>query len=249
MRIRPAKIVSGGQTGVDRAALDAAIALGIPHGGWCPRGRLAEDGRIPDSYQLLEADWPEYHVRTELNVVHSDGTLILFVGSSDRGSSIGSSSFGPLAGSSGCEPADREARGAISAVAEPWSAEAAAVRPSQNTGQSENQQPVSGTYIDRAEGGTIEAPDGAFAVGANYGAQLRGGTELTFRLAARHCRPVLVVDLNRPPPADTIYQWLEANRIAVLNVAGPRESQSPGIARRTFKFLVDLFGPGDLSNG
>ena len=44
------KIISGGQTGVDRAALDAAIAAGIPHGGWCPRGRLAEDGRIPERY-------------------------------------------------------------------------------------------------------------------------------------------------------------------------------------------------------
>lgn len=49
------RIVSGGQTGVDRAALDAAIALGIEHGGWCPQGRIAEDGVIPADYQLREA--------------------------------------------------------------------------------------------------------------------------------------------------------------------------------------------------
>jgi hypothetical protein len=48
------KIISGGQTGADRAALDAAIRLGIPHGGWVPKGRLAEDGRLPDRYQLEE---------------------------------------------------------------------------------------------------------------------------------------------------------------------------------------------------
>jgi hypothetical protein len=50
----PMKIVSGGQTGVDRAALDWAIQRGIPHGGWCPRGRRAEDGRIPERYRLRE---------------------------------------------------------------------------------------------------------------------------------------------------------------------------------------------------
>jgi len=50
------KIVSGGQTGVDRAALDVAIKLSIPHGGWCPRGRVAEDGIIPERYQLKEPD-------------------------------------------------------------------------------------------------------------------------------------------------------------------------------------------------
>ena len=72
------KIVSGGQTGVDRAGLDAAIALGIDHGGWCPRGRRAEDGRIPDSYQLKETPQRDYSVRTEQNVVESDGTLILY---------------------------------------------------------------------------------------------------------------------------------------------------------------------------
>ena len=74
---RPAKIVSGGQTGVDRGALDAAMALGIPHGGWCPKGRRAEDGPIPSIYQLAEIDSPEYAARTERNVFESDATLIL----------------------------------------------------------------------------------------------------------------------------------------------------------------------------
>ncbi len=63
---------------MDRAALDAAIALGIPHGGWCPRGRSAEDGPIPDRYELIETDSTEYRVRTERNVLDSDATLILF---------------------------------------------------------------------------------------------------------------------------------------------------------------------------
>jgi hypothetical protein len=54
MSVRVAKIVSGGQTGVDRGALDAAIELGILHRGWCPRGRLAEDGRIPSCHKLQE---------------------------------------------------------------------------------------------------------------------------------------------------------------------------------------------------
>jgi hypothetical protein len=72
------KIVSGGQTGVDRAALDVAIYLDIPHGGWCPAGRRAEDGKIPDGYELRETDQSDYSVRTEKNVIESDGTLILF---------------------------------------------------------------------------------------------------------------------------------------------------------------------------
>src|SRR5688572_12994856 len=72
------RIVSGGQTGVDRGALDAAIALGIEHGGWCPRGRLAEDGQIPRRYQLTETKTSKYRERTERNVLDSDGTLILF---------------------------------------------------------------------------------------------------------------------------------------------------------------------------
>jgi hypothetical protein len=72
------RIVSGGQTGVDRGALDAAIALGVPHGGWCPKGRLSEDGCIDRRYQLTELDSSDYVDRTERNVIDSDGTLILY---------------------------------------------------------------------------------------------------------------------------------------------------------------------------
>ena len=70
------KIISGGQTGADRAALDFAIQRGIPHGGWCPRGRLAEDGVIPAPYQVSETPSPDYAQRTEWNVRDSDGTVI-----------------------------------------------------------------------------------------------------------------------------------------------------------------------------
>ena len=72
------KIVSGGQTGVDRAALDVALYLGIDHGGWCPLGRRSECGAIPEIYQLKETDSRDYAVRTEKNVIESDGTLILY---------------------------------------------------------------------------------------------------------------------------------------------------------------------------
>ncbi len=78
------KIVSGGQTGVDRAALDAALALGLPAGGWCPRGRKAEDGVIPQRYPLRELNGG-YLARTERNVVDSDATLILHFGSLSGG--------------------------------------------------------------------------------------------------------------------------------------------------------------------
>lgn len=71
------RIVSGGQTGVDRAALDAAIAAGFCTGGWCPRERRAEDGTIPSKYPLKETASRSYAVRTEWNVRDSDGTLIL----------------------------------------------------------------------------------------------------------------------------------------------------------------------------
>ena len=149
--MRPRKIVSGGQTGVDRAALDAAIALNMAHGGWCPRGRLAEDGRIPDRYELSETDSPEYPVRTERNVVDSDATLILFRG------------------------------------------------------------------------------------------QISGGTELTLRLARRHERPCITVDLDDLPPPEEIGVWLQSNEVEVLNIAGPRESQSPGIADAAGRFVEGLF--------
>lgn len=151
MVIRPVKIISGGQTGVDRGALDAAIALGVPHGGWCPQGRLAEDGRIPDGYELSETDSPEYRVRTEQNVIDSDATLILCRG-----------------------------------------------RPS-------------------------------------------GGTELTLRLAEQHGRPCLVLDLDQPPQPEEVRRWLQDHRVEVLNIAGPRETQSPGIAAQANRFVTKAF--------
>ena len=80
-------IVSGGQTGADRAGLDAAIAFGIPHGGWCPKGRVAEDGIIPERYQLTETEGASYLARTERNVKHSDGTVIFTIGPIAGGSS------------------------------------------------------------------------------------------------------------------------------------------------------------------
>jgi len=141
------KIVSGGQTGVDRGALDAAIAMGAAHGGWCPRGRLAEDGPIPDRYQLSETDSAEYPIRTEQNVLDSDATLILCRG------------------------------------------------------------------------------------------RLSGGTELTLRLAERHRRPHLVVDLRDPCPPQEVRRWLQTQGVQVLNVAGPRESQSPGIGAEARGFV------------
>jgi len=149
-RIRLRKIVSGGQTGVDRGALDAAIALGIPHGGWCPRGRLAEDGRIPDRYELSETDSPKYAARTERNVLDSDATLILCRG-----------------------------------------------RPT-------------------------------------------GGTELTLHLARQHGKPHLLVDLDDPPKLAEVRRWLEDEQVALLNVAGPRESQSPGIGKQSAEFMAEL---------
>jgi hypothetical protein len=80
------KIISGGQSGVDRAALDVAIKLTIPHGGWIPQGRLTEDGPLPPEYQLTETDSSSYAERTEKNVVDADGTLIISRGSLTGGS-------------------------------------------------------------------------------------------------------------------------------------------------------------------
>jgi len=71
-------IISGGQTGADRGALDAAFELGLPHGGWCPKGRKCETGVIPERYRLQETASPDYAARTEQNVIDSDGTLVLY---------------------------------------------------------------------------------------------------------------------------------------------------------------------------
>ncbi len=145
------RIISGGQTGVDRGALDAAIYLGIEHGGWCPRGRLAEDGLIPSRYELTETDSAKYPVRTAQNVIDSDGTLIL------------------------------------------------------------------------------------------YERELLGGTSLTLRLAKEHGKPCLTIDLASPLEPGTVCDWIAEHAIEVLNVAGPRESSSPGIADGARSFLVQAF--------
>lgn len=147
------RIVSGGQTGVDRAALDAALALGLACGGWCPSGRRAEDGPIPARYPLRETASPDYRVRTEANVRDSDATLIL-----------------------------------------------------------------------------VEGP-------------LTGGTALTARIARRLGRPLRVVDLARGPDPGGLAPWLRAHGVRVLNVAGPRESQRPGIGARARRWLEAALAP------
>jgi hypothetical protein len=153
-RHRIERVVSGGQTGVDRAALDVALDLGMPVGGWCPRGRLAEDGVIPARYPLRETPLADPAQRTEWNVRDSDGTLIL--------------RRGPVA----------------------------------------------------------------------------GGTALTAELARRYGRPLLQLSLEEPdrvqpdrdepdldavPDLPFVHDWLRGEGIRVLNVAGPRESEAPGI--------------------
>ncbi len=76
----PERIVSGGQTGADRGGLDAAIELGLDHGGWCPAGRRAEDGYIPYCYSLRETKLADYKQRTRLNVLDGCATLIFSKG-------------------------------------------------------------------------------------------------------------------------------------------------------------------------
>ena len=80
------KIISGGQTGADKAALDAAIKWDIPHGGWVPKGRRTESGPLSDYYQLKEMHTGDYPSRTEQNVIDSDGTLIISHGELNDGS-------------------------------------------------------------------------------------------------------------------------------------------------------------------
>jgi len=150
------KIVSGGQTGVDRAALDIAIALsnelGISVGGYCPKGRIAEDGVIDDKYPLTETTTTAYAQRTEWNVKHSDGTLLLSCG------------------------------------------------------------------------------------------KLTKGTALTLKLAKQRQKPFFIVDLSQD--TNNIYldiiSWLAENNISVLNIAGSRESTSPGIYIQAYQLLKRL---------
>lgn len=82
------KIISGGQTGADRAALDAAIQSGIPHGGWLPRGRKTENGPLPAQYNLQELESDSYRLRTEKNVLASDGTMIMTFGPITGGTAL-----------------------------------------------------------------------------------------------------------------------------------------------------------------
>ena len=82
------RIISGGQTGVDRAALDVAMALGLDCGGWVPRGRRAEDGPVPECYPLRETVASSYAKRTRLNVRDSDATLILTRGEPTGGTAL-----------------------------------------------------------------------------------------------------------------------------------------------------------------
>jgi len=152
------KIVSGAQTGVDRAALDVAISLGIDHGGWAPKGRIAEDGTIPAIYRVTETGTSKYAERTRRNVIDSDGTLIIHEGA------------------------------------------------------------------------------------------MSGGTLLTRTYAQRAGKPVLAVDLGATTAekaAARIRAWIEENRIRVLNVAGPRESERPGIYGRARGLLEKVFGGDD----
>jgi hypothetical protein len=82
------KIISGGQTGADRAALDFAIEQNLPHGGWVPRGRKAEDGILAEKYRLREMPTGHYSKRTEKNILDADGTLILSHGPLTGGSAL-----------------------------------------------------------------------------------------------------------------------------------------------------------------
>ena len=149
------KVISGGQTGVDRAALDAAIELKIPYGGWCPKGRLAELGaKIPDKYLLKETASSNCSVRTKLNIRDSEGTLILL---SDR---------------------------------------------------------------------TMKVID---------------GTVLTIEQVKQQQKPYLIVDLSKKWDIASIVDWIRQNNIEILNVAGPRESNIPGIYLLSLKFLRTLF--------
>lgn len=149
-----AKIVSGGQTGVDRAALDVALDLGIACGGWVPRGRRAEDGRLADRYPMRETPQASYQERTRRNVRDSDATLILTRGQPTRGS----------------------------------------------------------------------------ALTAAFARELR--------------RPCLIVNLDHQADTAAVRRWLTERRVRVLNVAGPRESTSPGIYEQAQMFLRAILADG-----
>ncbi|MGA7129391.1 MAG: putative molybdenum carrier protein [Chthoniobacterales bacterium] len=91
--MKPITIVSGGQTGADRAALDWALAHGVPCGGWCPKGRKAEDGRIDPKYPLKETPSESYLQRTEWNVRDSDATVLFSIEPTLTGGSLRTMEF------------------------------------------------------------------------------------------------------------------------------------------------------------
>lgn len=84
----PQKIISGGQTGADRAGLDAGLEAGLPVGGYVPRGRLSEDGQVPDKYPMTETGSKDYKSRTKRNILESDGTLIINIGPMKGGTAL-----------------------------------------------------------------------------------------------------------------------------------------------------------------
>lgn len=161
------KLVSGGQTGADRAALDVAIRWECPHGGWCPKSRRAEDGIIGGQYRLKETPSRSYLQRTEWNVRDSDGTVVFTRGN----------------------PA--------------------------------------------------------------------GGTARTLEFVQKHRKPCLLVwQEGGLQPAVVLQRFVTDHGIQVLNVAGSRESKTPGIYRATYKLLENalfwseahpglLGGPGE----
>lgn len=149
----PQKIVSGAQTGADRAALDVAIWYEFPHGGWCPKGRKAEDGKIGNQYQLQETPSANYLQRTEWNVRDSDATVVFTLG--------------------------REAT---------------------------------------------------------------GGSLRTIEFAKKHGKPWLHIFPSRSySNAEDLIEFVGDNRVAVLNVAGSRESKEPGIYKFTKELLRYAF--------
>ena len=147
------RVISGGQTGVDRAALDVALKLGVPCGGWCPLGRRAEDGPLKEIYPLQETLSSNYTQRTQWNVRDSDGTVVL------------------------------------------------------------------------------------------YKSSLSGGSALTVELAKEHNKPCLVIDLCENPSPEILLDWLKRHEIRTLNVAGTRESASPGIYDEACQFLGKCLVP------
>ena len=87
------KIVSGGQTGADIAALDVALQYDFPHGGWCPKERKSLEGPIPEKYQLTETPSASYLQRTEWNVRDSDGTVVFTFSKEPTGGSLKTMGF------------------------------------------------------------------------------------------------------------------------------------------------------------